>query len=330
MKKKAVLFLLFLGTILCPRAMGQGVEDTATIVFWNVENYFDPFDDEKTADDEFVSGGYKWWSWNRFLTKRNDIAKTIISLKDEFGDYPSIVGLAEVENKMVVNQLVYNTPLAKLNYGVIHHDSPDRRGIDVAMIYRKDKFRILSVENIFVSLPDTTKMTRTILYVKGFSTEIQDTLHLFVNHWPSKWGGAKKSAPNRMAAARTLKVKTDSLLGVNAKGSIVLMGDFNDTPDSESVSLIVSEKLVNTAQELFDQGKGTIRFRGLWEMIDMFIVSSSEGVESKMEIYSPEFLLERDEKYLGDKPFRTYRGPVYLGGFSDHLPIVLRMSASHN
>lgn len=325
MNTKAVLFLFFFSILFCPKAVGQIGKDTTMIAFWNVENYFDPFDDEKTADEEYTSQGYKRWSWNRFLVKRNNIAKTIISLKDEFGDYPSVVGLCEVENKMVLNQLVYETPLAKLDYGVVHRDSPDRRGIDVALIYRKDRFRVLTVKEILVLLPDTTRTTRTILYVKGFSNEIKDTLHLFVNHWPSKWGGAKKSAPNRMAAARALKVKTDSLLRIGVKSPIIIMGDFNDTPDSESVELIVSKKLINTAQGLFEKGRGTIRYRGLWEMIDMFIVSSGD-IQAEMKIFSPEFLLEQDEKYLGTKPYRTYQGPVYLGGISDHLPIVLKLN----
>ena len=204
------------------------------MVFWNLENYFDPFDDSLTVDEEFTPGGYK------FLVKRNLIAKTLLSMHDRYGDFPVLAAFAEVENRMVLRQLVEQTPLAKLGYGIIHRDSPDSRGIDVALIYRKELFEILEV-NVHEVLTGRERPTRDILYVAGVLAGTGDTIHIFVNHWPSKFGGDEYSRPFRQAASDTLRRAVlglrDSLSG--ELPAVVITGDFNDIPEAPPVLSLI-------------------------------------------------------------------------------------------
>ncbi|HIZ88176.1 MAG TPA: endonuclease [Candidatus Coprenecus pullistercoris] len=304
--------------------VGAYARNSRYIVFWNLENYFDPFDDSLTLDDEFTPDGYRRWTWNRFIAKRNLIAKTLLSMHDRYGDFPLMAAFAEVENRMVLRQLTMHTALAKLGYGIVHRDSPDSRGIDVALIYREEFFRVLEVETIGV-LTGRERPTRDILHVTGILTAEGDTVHVFVNHWPSKFGGEEYSRPFRQAASDTLcravLALSDSLAG--ELPAVVVTGDFNDTPDSPPVrSLVAATGLLNLSNPLHEAGRGTLKYNGRWELIDHFLVSAFlEG--SVMEIYSHHMLLEEDSKYLGVKPRRSFYGPVWHGGASDHLPIVL-------
>ncbi len=304
------------------------------IVFWNLENYFDPFDDPVTSDDEFTREGERRWSWKRFTKKRNDIAKVIMSLGDERNHpgegYPVLIALSEVENRFVLDQLVKCTPLSLLGYGIIHRNSPDERGIDVALLYRKKYFRPLEYKFYEVKLEGEKRNTRLILYTKGVLEDL-DTLHLFVNHWPSKFGGEKKSYPNRECAANTLLKVCDSIFERNERSNIILSGDFNDTPSSRL--FLPFKKFVNMAAPFEQRGEGTIKYKGKWEMIDMFFISGNllnqkEPVacaKDAMKIIGIPFLLEKDPLYLGLRPRRCYTGPRYIGGVSDHLPIILRI-----
>ena len=158
------------------------------IVFWNVENLYDPYDDTTTLDDEFTSGGAKHWTWSKFTAKLNHIAKTILAIGE--WNPPAIIGLCEVENRYVLNKLIYNTPLKPWRYKFVHYESPDRRGVDVAMLYRPAHFRIIATRNVSIRFPfDTLAETREILYVKGVLFS-DDTLSVFINHWPSRRGGS--------------------------------------------------------------------------------------------------------------------------------------------
>lgn len=301
------------------------------VMFWNIENYFDTFNDPATSDDEFTPFGDRFWSWKKFITKRNNIAKVIISIGKKQSsaeiNYPALIALAEVENRFVLEQLVRATPLSLINYGIIHRDSPDERGIDVALLYRKSVFRPLSIEFIYVHLPDTALKTRLILYAKGVLEDL-DTIHIFVNHWPSKLGGEVVSRPNRAAAAASLKSMSDSIFRKNRNANILLTGDFNDTPDAPMFKDF--KDFVNLSEPLFNKGEGTIKYRGKWELIDQFFISKNlldqrEPIscdKNAMEIYKPPFLLETDKEYLGVRPKRGYIGPRYNGGISDHLPII--------
>ena len=303
----------------------------ADVLFWNVENFFDPFVDSLQQDRAFTPQGANHWTWNRFIAKRNALAKTLIAARGD--ELPVWVGLCEVESRFALVQLVQNTPLAKEGYRIVHRDGPDARGIDVALLYRPDRFTLLLNRFLTVRLPDTTLHTRDILYVKGVLDGL-DTLHLFVNHWPSKVGGAKASMSRRMAAAQRLRRCIDSIFTLHPAANIIIMGDFNDTPQSKALLALCSGVPLNNLSVLLARQKlGTIRYRGRWELIDQFIVSdnllnSEEPIYTSAahnRIFNAPFLLIPDEKFLGMKPFRTYLGPRYQGGASDHLPVILRI-----
>lgn len=285
-----------------------------TIMFWNVENFFDPFDDGETLDDDFTPDGKYRWTWKRFVRKRNTIAKVVLSTADASGSLPDIIGLAEVENRMVLRQVVQETPLAKLDYGIVHRDSPDRRGVDVALLYRRGRFKPLHVEALTVP---TAHPTRDILHVCGIAGS--DTLHILVNHWPSKLGGGA-AASRRDTAAAVLSAAVRRIQETEGNGSrIIIMGDFNDTPGNTPIP----EGTVNLATELEASGEGSIRFSGRWELIDQYVVSMALAGKGRITIFKPGFLLEEDKTYPGPKPKRTFIGPRYNGGVSDHLPILL-------
>lgn len=300
-------------------------------VFWNLENYFDPFDDQETLDDEYTPDGYRHWTWYKFMQKRNMIAKTLISMCDAYGDYPLVAAFAEVENSMVLRQLTEHTPLAKLGYRIVHRDSPDSRGIDVALIYRQEYFRVIDIVTYAVNT-SRDRPTRDILYVCG---EVlvpyggPDTVCVFVNHWPSKFGGEEYSRPFRQAASDRLAQAVSHLRdSLGSSVAIIATGDFNDTPDSVPVkSLLSATGMECPALPLHNDGQGTLKYNGKWELIDLFMVS---GLDSgfDMKIYRHPLLLEKDEKFLGVKPFRSYYGPSWHGGASDHLPIVLLLGCN--
>ncbi|MBO4537210.1 MAG: endonuclease [Bacteroidales bacterium] len=295
------------------------------VMFWNVENYFDPFDDPLKDDDEFTALAERRWTWTRFEAKRDGIAQTIVAAGDVWGELPALVGLAEVENRMVVSQLVRRTMLDELGYGYIHRESPDERGIDVALLYRKDVFRVIAVDSL--RIPGI--VTRDILYVALKETPDQVgrdasgsregeelLLHVFVVHLPSKRGGARASDSRREAATGVLQAAVDSLLADDPASRIVVMGDFNDT--DPSVGGLAPPPFAGEPAK-----PGTLRYHGRWERIDHFFLSPA--TESVMQIFAPGFLLEPDAAWLGDKPLRTYVGPRYHGGLSDHLPILLKL-----
>ena len=296
--------------------------------FWNLENYYHPSDDPQTADEDFTPAGSYHWTYSRFNKKRDDIAKTILSIRDYYGSYPALIGFAEVESRQVLRELVERTPLAALEYEVIHRDSPDRRGIDVGMLYRKADFRPLAVKSIPLKVHlqerDSILATRTILYVKGILYG-KDSIHLFINHWPSKRGGGEVANRNRMIASNTLKHYVDSLLFIDKNAKILAMGDLNDGVESEAVSNI--DNLINLAKSRAESAgaKGSYKYKESWELIDHLMVSPqmvAGKLKPQMRIFSGKLLVE-DSIYLGMKPLRTYSGPRYLGGVSDHLPLLL-------
>jgi len=313
------------------------------IMFYNVENLFDPFDDSLKDDNEFLPTGIRGWTWKKFERKLQNTSKVIITA----GGWrpPEIVGFCEVENRFALIQLLKRTPLEPFGYQIVHHESPDARGIDVGLIYRPDRFTLLYHRAIPVIFEgDSVATTRDILYVKGLVPG-GDTLHLFVNHWPSKYGGAAATIPRRRDAAHALKTFTDSIAAVNPFASIVIMGDFNDEPTDESLAIHLGASfgkadttgyyLYNLMHELMGKwDTGSNKFREQWSIIDQFIVSSpllskTSGFrlsEKRAEIFRAPFLLEEDKNFNGTKTFRTFNGPTYLGGFSDHLPILLYLN----
>lgn len=310
------------------------------LMFYNLENYFDPFDDPATNDNEFTPAGSYHWTQQRFIHKRNSIYKTIVAVNED--KIPDVIGLCELENRYVLQQLTEETPLSYYGYGIVHHDSPDERGIDVALLYRKEKFRILQRKFYRMDNHSIRFRSREILYVEGITCN-NDTLHLFVNHWPSKRGSAESSEPRRMAAAISLRTVVDSIFSIHPQAAICIMGDFNDYADSDPIIKGLqaitnwdhpsNNNIYSLALPLAQQGEGTLKYQNRWELIDQIFVSGSlldnnaplHCTPTDMVIFKHQFLLESTSG-AGFTPKRTYKGMRYNGGVSDHLPIGLTLT----
>lgn len=311
-----------------------------SVIFWNVENLYDPYNDTTTLDDEFTSAGAKHWNWTKFSKKLNHVAKTLLAA----GEWapPAIVGLCEIENRYVLNKLIYETPLKPWKYKIVHHDSPDQRGVDVALLYRPGLFKVISDHAFAIRFPfDTSAQTRAILLVKGVFLP-DDTIHLLVNHWPSRRGGYLYSQPRRNYVARTLKKLVDSIQLNTPNANILAMGDFNDEPEDESLKKVLGASTTLEKHEptsllnlmgIKNQShpEGTLKYRDQWSTFDQFIISGAlmngisglQCTHENVRIIKARFLLDEDKTFFGDKLKRTYSGPKYQGGFSDHLPIKL-------
>lgn len=301
------------------------------VVFYNVENLFDTVDDTTVWDDHFLPDSLKQWTDERYDKKLSDLAKVLTAISED--DLPEIIGVCEVENRQVVEDLFKTDSLSKRKYEVIHEQSPDFRGIDVALAYDSDLMSELQHENIRVAFsfePETT--TRDILYAKLLSCG--DTLHVFVNHWPSRRGGQERSEPKRLKAATVLRTKIDSILLKDKTAKVIAMGDFNDYPNNTSMTEVMNcepgadQMLTNMTYRFHADGIGTYNYRGEWGMLDQFIVSdgllySAKGCatsDSAVVVFKEDWMLYFPESG-SPSPSKTYGGPNYYGGYSDHLPI---------
>jgi len=308
------------------------------VVFYNVENFFDVFPDSIADDSEWLPGGMRGWNMTRYRQKQANIAKVITAIGG--WSTPALVGLAEVESRRALIDLTRNSPLRAHGYRFIHHESPDARGIDVALLYHPFQFFPISDKAIPIRLPNTTRGTRDILYVSG-TTFTGDTLHVFVTHYPSRWGGELESEVGRIFVSSVLRTQVDSLFAIYSNPNILIMGDMNDYPTNRSMletlgakpisNPIVERELYNLTYHLHAQGIGTYKFQGEWGMLDQIIVSGNllnptNGIftlQQDVRVFDADFLLEPDDAFLGRRPFRTYIGMRYHGGFSDHLPLVV-------
>lgn len=310
MKPMVLCLFLLLGS-------PEGEPDSLRVLFWNVENFFDwRADSTSTSELEFSSRGEKRWTKRRFRAKSNAIAKTLL-----WADLPDVIGLAEVENRFALKKLLEETALRKLDYRIVHYDSPDRRGIDVALLYRASRLELTGAKPVHLYEADSTLIpTRDILLAEFRPSGGGRPIAFLVNHHPSKYGGDKSD--RRARAVGKLKALADSLLSAGT-ARIVAMGDMNDTP-ANPVYKTLEPELENLAEPLHRQGEGTIRFEGDWELIDMFFVSPAAGA-GPMQILHPPFLTVPDKAHGGTRPLRTYSGPRYLGGVSDHRPIAIKL-----
>ena len=303
-----------------------------TVMFYNVENLFDTEDDTTKNDEEFLRDGTRRWTASRYHRKLNSIARAIAAAGE--WDLPSLIGLCEVENESVVKDLAYGTFLSAGNYGVIHRDSPDPRGIDLALLYRRDRFSVAEVRSWLPESEDAVPVsTRNLLYARIVAGG--DYLHLIICHLPSRRGGMLAAEGLRSRVAQLVGEKVDSIQTHN-KGMepVIVMGDFNSSPDDLLMSgLEATGRLVNLAAEPAAGGKGSYRYQGIWEMIDQVLVSpameDSTGVwlapPGCFRVVEAPFLLTEDETYPGQKPFPTYGGYRYSGGYSDHLPVAVKL-----
>ena len=301
----------------------QGGGDTLRVMFWNLENFFDNRNDSTSVSDaEFSSYGERHWSRRKFHAKCQAIAKGILWTAGEKGGLPDVIGVAEVENRRVLQRLLYNTALHKLDYKIIHFESSDPRGIDVALLYRTTRLKRIRAKPCHLYSVDSTILRTRDILLAEFEQPDGTPIAFLVNHHPSKYGGASVSEARRAIAVARLKQLADSLQTVGIE-QIVSMGDFNDTP-ANPVYKHLEPTLRNLAEPLHRRGLGTIKYDGAWELIDLFFVSPKVRTAG-MEIVTIPFLQTADGSHAGSKPLRTFSGPRYIGGVSDHCPIWLEI-----
>lgn len=339
--------LVILGMVLAGMMSVAWAQDSVMVAFWNLENYFDPFLDSTRAYNEYTEEGAQHYTVSRFYRKRNNLYKAILCFSKQ--QPIGILGVCEVESEFSLQALFGMTPLKEYHYRWVHYEGPDRRGIDPAIVYSLDRFQLISSEAIpYRNSEDSAMVSRDLLYAKFFDYR-EDTLHCFVNHWPSKYRGELETVEARNCAARILRHKVDSIVEQARRWSedalavpkIIIMGDFNDTPDAPCIREVLGAKAEADAHDedvlvnLFAQPeklgfKGTLKYRESWMVFDQIMVSKSlldstmlHCTSSDARIIHEGFLLEKDGTYHGQKLNRTYVGPKYHGGFSDHLPVAV-------
>ncbi len=341
MKMKGLMALWFLLCFLIGKSIAQAksAQNEYSFLFYNTENFFDTENDSLTRDEEFTSEGDRRWTPGRMHAKAERLGKVILAAGK--WNAPVFVGLCEVENLMALELITGLAPINNYHYQIVQKDSPDERGIDVAFLYRPELFHPLFYQAIPVIDPDDKSFhTRDILQICGVLNGC-DTLHLFVNHWPSRYGGMMETQRLRWLAAETLKTAIHGLRAKYPKPKIICMGDFNDNPNDESLANVlearevdhpqIAGEMINLSAQWLKRPIKTIKHQYDWEAFDQFIVSDyflrkNECYEFLYaEIFDAGFLLEPDPKFGGVKPKRTYVGYKYQEGFSDHLPVFLRI-----
>lgn len=333
----ATLLVVFLSALLVSSCSKKS--HTFSLAFYNVENLFDTIDDQHKNDNRYLPDSKIPWNTERYYHKLENISKVIAAMDSV--ELPSVIGLAEVENKAVLQDLVSQPNIAGAHYQILHKESADERGIDVALLYRPDKYTPVETNYIKLVFPlDPTYNTRDILYSKGLANN-KDTVHIFINHWTSRYGGQEETIPYRKYTAQILKKYTDSLFNINPHVNILIAGDLNDNPDDESVAKDLgaiepvqpykNDKLYNLSIKQYKMGSGSLYYHG-WDMFDQIIVSTPvltgenglQAVSRDQTIVKKDWMLyfpERGEP----RPNRTAAGRYY-GGYSDHLPVLLKMN----
>jgi predicted extracellular nuclease len=333
---RILLIIINLGLLQLTTGYSQESQRPLEVIFYNVENLYDTVDDPLVLDNEFLPDSANNWTEERYAKKLVNLAKVLTAISED--GLPEVVGVCEIENRKVVEDLFKTDALGKAKFKVIHEDSPDERGIDVALAYNSEILTELHHEKLNVSFDfELETKTRDIIYAKLLSGK--DTLHFFVNHWPSRRGGEEASEPKRLLAATILRTKIDSILQRNKNAKVICMGDFNDYPDNRSMTEVMKSKpgsnqdLTNLTYNLHQSSLGTYNYKGEWGMLDQFIVSdgllnSKRGYatsESAVTIFKEDWLLFFPKDGGEPSPSKTYGGPKYHGGYSDHLPIRLTL-----
>ncbi len=338
--KQFVLFL-FVSLLMSIQLSAQQKYSSAVIGFYNVENLYDTILHPSNDDASFTPRGSKAYTSKVYYDKLDKLAKVISEIGvDVNPDGAAVLGVAEVENLSVLEALINHPLLKSRGYKIVHYDSKDFRGVDVALLYNPAYFQVASSRQLFVQLPQGAKssvFTRDILWVSG--TLHGEKVELFVNHWPSRSGGEKRSMPGRMAAAASARKTIDNIFKNNENAKIILMGDLNDDPVNESLTKGLKAKgdakalntgeLYNPWLDLYKKGIGTLAYQDSWSLFDQIVISQAfldknqEGLfYYKNQIFRKEYMVENIGRYKG-YPMRTYSGDVYRGGYSDHFPVYI-------
>ena len=318
-----------------------------TVVFYNMENFFDTINDPDINDEEFLPNGPKAWNTTKYTKKLQNIERVLWGICSKVRDYPTVIGISEIENRNVLEDLIVQGKLAMANYQICHYDSPDLRGIDVAFIYRPDVFKLEGSDNVPIrieSLPDFR--TRGIVTMWG--TIDNEPFFFMVSHWPSRLGGQQASAFKRNAVAQQMRAIADSVLKVNPATKIVAMGDFNDDPTDESVEEYLGAKtslkelqpgdFYTPFADMLKAGLGTLAYRDAWNLFDNIVITENLacGTTGKLRlvkdpnkktkyygnIFKPSYLIQKEGQFKG-YPLRTFVGNNFQGGYSDHLPVFI-------
>lgn len=308
--------------------------NTHTLVFYNLENIFDTQDDPRTLDDDFTPKGVKKWTPKRYRRKLRKLANTLNKVgKSTSGRIPAFIGVAEVENRKVLKDLINTRPLNRYSMGIVHHDSPDERGIDTALLYDPECFQVIKSEAIPLLVfneEGVRDYTRDILHVEGKLNGEQ--IHVFVNHWPSRRKGEEITEQRRLTASETLTGFIQGIAESHPDANFIVMGDFNDGPEARSIQLLKNSlNLYNPMEQLASPERGSANYRRSWSLFDQILISHTffnykEGSHSysHANIFDAYFLMEWRGRYQGN-PFRTYVGKKYLGGYSDHFPVYIQL-----
>lgn len=339
MKKISTLSLLLVLNI----ALFAQKKDYRSVIigFYNLENLYDTVNNTRTNDEEFLPKGVRNYNTPIYFDKLNKLATVISQIGVDINpDGPAILGVAEVENDTVLNDLVRQKLIEKRGYKIVHYDSRDIRGVDVGLLYNPKYFKVEASDKLFVQLPGGSKdayYTRDILWVKGQLDG--ETVHIYVNHWPSRSGGEQRSAPARNAAAQVCRDHIDSIAKLEPNAKVIVMGDLNDDPTNESVAKIINAKakerdvpkggMFNPWTELYKKGIGTLAYQDAWGLFDQIIISQpflDKGQSGfffyQQHIFNREYMVENNGRYKG-YPMRTWDGNSYRGGYSDHFPTFL-------
>lgn len=337
-----VLFLLITGG--SATLSGQNARRN-TIMFYNLENLFDTIPDPDTNDLEFLPGGAKKWNSHKYWTKMRNIDQVLFGIAAANKDFPAIIGVSEIENRSVLEDLVMMEKIAPAQYRIVHYDSPDRRGVDVGFLYRADRFKLEGSHPFPVKMEELPDFrTRDILAMWG--TMDGEPFYFMVAHWPSRTGGQQASEPRRIAAARVMRGVIDSVLRACPETKIAVMGDLNDDPTDKSVAVVLGGRqftkdlrpgdMFNPFMDMFKQGHGTLAYQDGWNLFDNILVSESlvnaprgtwriiktEGNKFYGNIFRAKYLFQQEGQYKG-YPLRTYVGDNFQAGYSDHLPVYI-------
>ncbi|MCA9458490.1 MAG: hypothetical protein KC587_17620 [Nitrospira sp.] len=338
-----LLFLSLLIMTLSSRADAQHQYKVGIIGFYNFENLFDTLDAPDIRDEEFTPSGSNLWNTEKYQVKLHNLARVVSELGTQITpDGVSILGVSEVENRKVLEDFVQQPAIKDRNYQIVHHDSPDERGIDVALLYNPKYFKLLGTKAMpLVIYRDSGErdFTRDVFLVSGLYDG--ELIHIMVNHWPSRSGGEAASQPFRNAAAMICKNAADSLMQEDPNAKVIIMGDLNDDPISPSVKKILNAKrdkeavsrggFYNPMYNLFKKGIGTLAYRDAWSLFDQILLSyglvneKAEGYKFyKVFIHNEPYLLQTGGQYAG-YPFRTFGGGAYMGGYSDHFAVYVAL-----